>query len=215
MQRRQILATCGALATGLLAGCGGGGTDATATATATETATATPTATATETATATPTATPGPDGPTHDLDESFVVGTEPDHIGYRIIDFYRADRIGSSANNATADGTYLIILLELSNPQEEAISFPQNAFIVGNEDQLRYVDTGATPKIADDERLDVAPLATATVLSGSSKAGALVFDLDPDRSYRIRIHPTGDSGETHYVPIGAISDVEELQSSRF
>lgn len=220
MERRKLLTVCGAVAAGAFAGCSGsgGGGDATGTATATSEPTAT--ATATETATATPTETPEstatptetPSGPTHALDESFTVGTgQP--LDYRLIEFYRADEIGSSANNAIADGTYLIIVLELGNPQDDATSFPRNEFIIGNEQQIRYVDDEATPKIGDDDRIDVDPIDTATVLSGSSKTGAVVFDVDPDRSYRVRILPTGDDGETHYVDVGPVSEIQELQGS--
>ncbi|WP_299330960.1 DUF4352 domain-containing protein [Haloplanus sp.] len=217
MERRRVLTVCGAMVSGLLAGCGGGGGDgATATGTtATETSTATeataPTETATETPAPTATATPSP--PTHDVDEAFTVGTGGNEIGYRIIDLFRTDEIGNSANSSTADGTFLIIVVELSNPQNDSISFPRNEFIVGNEEQIRYVDPLATPKINDDDRIDTEPLATTTVLSGESKTGAVLFDVDPDRSYRLRLLPTGDSGETHYVDIGPISEIQELEGS--
>lgn len=225
MERRKVLTACGTVLTGALAGCGGGGggEEATPTGTAESTATGTPTATATDTPeptatvteepTATATATPGPDGPTHDLGESFTVGSGTEAIGYRIIDLYRADRIGNQANSATADGTFLIIILELSNPRRNSISFPNNNFLVWNEEQILYLDDNATPKIGDDERIDVQPIGTTTVLADSSKTGAVVFDVDPDRTYWIRINPTGDSGETHYVRIGSVSEVEELRGS--
>jgi len=225
MERRRVLTACGTVIVGALAGCSGGGGDGEATptgtaeptATETATATATPTETATETAeptaTETSTAAPGPSGPTHDIGESFTVGSGNEAIGYRIVDLFRADRVGSEANNSVADGTHLIVVVELSNPRDEAVSFPNNNFLVWNEEQILYLDDGATPKIGDDPRIDVQPLATATVLSGSSKTGAVVFDVDPSRTYWIRINPTGDSGETHYVPVGPVSDVQQLRSS--
>jgi len=223
MERRRILTACGTVLAGALAGCSGGGGESTPTGTAEATATATETATATVTETAEPTATetaeptatetPGPDGPTHDLGESFTVGSGNEAIGYRVIDLFRADQVGSSANNSTADGTFLIVVLELSNPRDSAISFPNNNFLAWNEEQIRYLHDTVTPKIGDDPRIDVEPIGTATVLSGSSKTGAVVFDVSPDRSYWIRINPTGDSGETHYVPVGAMSDVDQLEGS--
>jgi hypothetical protein len=221
-----MLTACGTVLSGMLAGCGGGGGDATptptgtatseSTATETEASTATatempePTATETETPTATAT---GPGGPTHDLGESFTVGSGNEAIGYRIVDFFRADRVGSSANNSTADGTYLIVVLDLTNPRDQSLSFPNNNFFAWNEEQIRYLDDRATPQIGDDDRIDVTPIGTATVLSGNTKTGAVVFDVDPDRNYWIRINPTGDSGESHYVPVGLVSEVQELQSS--
>jgi len=219
MERRRLLTACGTAFAGLLAGCGGGGGDATAepTATATATETATATATATEAPTATDTATatetPGPDGPTHEVGESFTVGAEGSQIGYRITNLFRTPRIGGQANYATADGNYLIVVLELSNPQDDSISFPNNRFIAWNETQIRYLDDEASPMVADDDRIDVQSIATTTVLSNSSKSGSVVFDLDLDQSYWLRIEPTGDGGETHYVRVGPLSDVEELEGS--
>jgi hypothetical protein len=221
MERRYVLTACGTVLTGMLAGCGGGGGEATEaptetetpTETATATATETPTATATETAEPTATETPGPDGPTHDTGESFTVGSGDEAIGYRIVELFGADRVGSQANNDVADGTFLIVILELSNPRETEISFPNNNFQVWNEEQIRYLDDRATPRIGDDDRIDVTPIGTASVLAGESITGAVLFDVDPDRTYWIRVLPTGDSGETHYVPIGPVADVEELQGS--
>jgi hypothetical protein len=219
MERRRVLTVCGTIVSGLLAGCGGGGGDGTTATgtTATEMSTATettmPTETATETPAATATATATPSPPTHDVGEAFTVGTGGNEIGYRIIDLFRANEIGDSANRSTADGTFLIIVVELSNPQNDSISFPRNEFIVGNEEQIRYVDPLATPNINNDDRIDTEPLATTTVLSGESETGAVLFDVDPDRSYRLRLLPTGDSGETHYVNIGPISEIQELEGS--
>jgi len=223
MERRRVLTACGTVFAGLLAGCSGGGDDATAEPTATETATATPTATATataeptatETETATPTATetPGPDGPTHDVGESFTVGAGGNEIGYRVTNLFRSERIGDQTNFSDADGTFLIVVLELSNPRDDSLSFPNNSFVVWNEEQLRYLDDEATPKIGDDSRINTQPIATTTVLSGSSKTGAVVYDVSPDREYWIRVQPTGSSGETHYVRVGNVSDVEKLQGS--
>ncbi|AXG05227.1 DUF4352 domain-containing protein [Haloplanus rubicundus] len=227
MERRNVLTACGTVLTGLLAGCGGGGGgDATPTGTATAEATATeteaPTATATEAPEPTATDTPeptateaasGPGGPTHEVGESFTVGSGNEAVGYRIVDFFRADQIGSSANNSTADGTYLIVVLDLSNPRDGSLSFPNNSFLAWNEEQILYIDDEATPQIGDDDRIDVEPIGTATVLSGNTKTGAVVFDVDPDRNYWIRINPTGGSGESHYVPVGPVSEVQELRSS--
>ncbi|WP_435067792.1 DUF4352 domain-containing protein [Haloplanus sp. C73] len=220
MERRHLLTGCGTVLAGLLAGCGGGGgadstataTDA-ATATATETATATATETEAPTETATATATPGPDGPTHDVDDSFTVGTGQEAIGYRITNLFRTPRIGGEANFSEADGTFLIVVLDFSNPQDESISFPNTNFFAWNENQRRYLDDEATPKITEDDRIDVESIATATVLAGNTKTGAVLFDLDPEQSYWLRVQPTGDDGETHYVRIGTISEIEELQGS--
>jgi hypothetical protein len=61
--------------------------------------------------------------------------------------------------------------------------------------------------------VDTQALGSATLLSGSSKTGAVVFDLDPDQSYWLELRPTGDAEDTHYVEIGTISEIQALESS--
>lgn len=231
MRRRPMLAACGALVTGLLAGCSGGSGESTATGTPTETGTATETATATATSTAptTPTETasgteapteaatatpsPTPSAPTHQLGESFVVGSGGNAIGYTIEAFYRSDHLGEQANEKRADGTYLVVILTLSNPQDEPIYFPNNDFLAVNERTLRYIDDEGTEAVSSDDRINVPPIGYASVLAGREKQGAVVFDLDPSQSFRLEISPPDADEPVHYVPVGLISDLETLQSA--
>jgi len=221
MERRRVLTLCGTVTTGLFAGCSGGGGGGsnpteTETETATPTATATPTETATatptETATATPTETPGPGGPTHELDETFTVGSGDDALGYRIIDFYRTDYIGNSVNRETANGTFLLVIMELSNPQDAAVSFPRNNVAVVGGQTRRYLDQSGTRRLSDDDRLDAPALGSSTVPTGESQAGVVPFDIPAEGSYRLEISPL-ESGETHYVSVGTLSEIQTLEGS--
>ena len=107
----------------------------------------------------------------------------------------------------------LLFALLDENPQDAAISFPLNSFIATNDEQIRYIDEGATPKVDGDDRLDTQPIATTTLSAGQSAAGAVVFDLDPEQSYWLEIRPTGKAGDTHYVEIGSVSEIQALESS--
>jgi hypothetical protein len=225
MKRRKLLATCGTVVAGLFAGCSGGGGGATATptetptetptATPTETPTETPTATPTETATETPTETAAqtPSSPTHEVGDEFTVGTGGNRLTYRIRSLYRADTIGSSADNDTAEGAFLLVVMDLTNPTGEATGFPRNQFRAVNEQQLRYIDEAASDKISADDRVNVDPLTYATIRANSTKTGAVAFDLDTDQSYRLRILPTGEEGETHHVPVGQVTSYPALEES--
>jgi len=231
MHRRRLLAGVGTALAGALAGCGGGGDgggddaetpESTPTATPTPTDTATPTATPTpadtetpaETATATP-ASDGGDGAesfTHEVGEEFTVGEPGNQITYRIIEFTRADQIGGQANFNTADGTFLIITLELTNPQDGDIGFPRLNFRLQTDDGAwQRFDRVSSEKINPDDRIDVEYIGDSNILAGDSIVGAVAFDVDPAKTQRVWITPAGDA-ETpeHFVPVGDISEVEEL-----
>lgn len=226
MQRRKLLSGCGIVLAGVLAGCGGGsdgdGGDSTPTSTPeSETPTETPMQEATETEaptdtpaeTATPTAEPT-DEFTHEMGEEFTVGEGDNAVTYRIVDLFRTDKIGSGASNTEANRTFLIVVLDLTNPRNSELPFPRGNFRVQTEGSWRRFDREGTEKINADERLNVDQIGDSTLPSGETATGAVAFDVDPDSSYRIWITPTGDA-ETpeHFVSVGEISSVEELQGS--
>jgi hypothetical protein len=229
MNRRQVLLGCSAVLTGAVAGCAGGSDDSGGDQTPTETPstaptdtpelTPTPGPTPTETATATrtetptpePTATPARDQFVHDLNSRFTVGEEGNAVSYRIIRYYRTDRLGSSTNRSTARGTYLLVVAELTNPQEQSISVPWNDFRIRSAETWRKFDESATEKVEIDDRIDVRSLAVQGVASGRSVTGAVAFDVDPEGTYRIWITPMGGPDTpSHFVPVGEIPAVREL-----
>jgi hypothetical protein len=227
VKRRKLLSGFGIALAGSLAGCGGSGGDGGSEATPAQSDdTETPAATATEmqetemeSATETPAETPTPTpepaaGNTHEIGEEFTVGEEGNALTYRILELFRSDRIGSNANNTTADGTFLIVIMELTNPQSGSVSFPRGVFRIQRENSWSRFAREGTTRIDADERLNVNQIGDATINGGNTQTGAVAFDVDPDRSYRIWITPTGDA-ETpeHFVPVGEVTSVEELRGS--
>jgi hypothetical protein len=168
-----------------------------------------------ETETPAPTATPtaGMSANTHELGEEFTVGEGNNALTYRIIELFRADRIGSSVNNTTADGTFLIVVLEVGNPRSNPTSFPRPVFRLQAENSWQRFDEDGTRRINADERLNVNQVGDATINGGKSATGAVAFDVDPEGSYRIWITPTGAEEPEHFVPVGEVSSVQELQGS--
>jgi hypothetical protein len=225
VKRRTLLSGCGTVLAGFLAGCGGGsngdgggGTTPTPSGgSGTPTPTATPEPTPTpETATETPAPTPTPQqstGTTHELGEEFTVGEGGNAITYRIRELYRTDRIGSNVNNTTADGTFLIVILEFTNPTDRPVSFPRRVFRLQEEDSWQRFDRDGTQRINADERLNVNQIGDATLNAGKTATGAVAFDVDPDGSYRLWITPTDAETPEHFVPVGEVSSVSELQGS--
>lgn len=234
MRRRMLLAGLSTALAGAIAGCGGGGDGgesdggsgdgetpdsetetATPTPAETEMATETPTPAETETPTETPTPASDDDGGTsftHEVGEEFTVGESGNRVTYRIIEFARADEIGSQVNFAEADGTYLIITLEVTNPRDEALEFPRLDFrLLTDDGAWQRFDRESSQKVNSDDRIDVEYIGDATLEPGASALGAVAFDIDPEKTQRIWITPTGDP-ETpeHFLPVGDISEIEEL-----
>ncbi len=234
MHRRRLLLGCGALLSGTLAGCRGnsdsGSDEETPTATSTptakevsledggtdaETPTATPTPTDTPTATLTPadtpTATPTAAGITHEIDERFTVGEDENAVTYRITEFWKADRLGNVASVSTADGTFLIVVVEVTNPQDGTIAIPRNEFRTLSTNTWHKFDRDASANINNDDRIDEPSLVNTSIRSGATERGAVAFDVNPEDSYRMWIFPTGpENTPEHYVNIGPISVVQEL-----
>ncbi|PSQ59648.1 MAG: hypothetical protein BRD23_03775 [Halobacteriales archaeon SW_9_67_25] len=230
MHRRALLAGLSTALTASLAGCGGdgngdgdgggeeSGTPESESGTPTPAETETPTETATPADAETPTETPTPasaDGETsftHDVGETFTVGEEGKQVTYRIIELTRADQIGSEVNFSEADGTYLIVTLEVTNPRSEAVEFPRLNFrLLTDDGAWQRFDREPSQKVNSDDRIDVEHIGDATIEPGTSALGTVVFDVDPEKSQRLWITPTGEAEmPEHFVPVGDLSEIEEL-----
>jgi len=223
MRRRTVLAGCSAALAATLAGCGGGGGNggdsgsdggsSEATATPTEAPTPTETATPTEAPTPTETATPTPQsGFTHEVGEQFTVGEGENEIQYVVEGIYRTDRIGSSVDFEEADGTYLVVVVTITNPQNTETVFPTNDFRVRDDGgSWATTDSDANSKVQSDEDIGYRSMGDRTISRDSTATGVLAFDVDPEMSYRIWVTPAGSSDTPeHFVPIGQASEVQEL-----
>jgi len=231
MKRRHYLLGCGVLLPGV-AGCLGGSDDATQTPADTPTPTAEPaetptpteepTPTPTESPTPTPTETPSPtptETPTadpnvftHELDERFTVGEDGNALTYRVIEYRRADRIGNQVNWIEPErGRFLVVIAELTNPQDRRIGLPRNDFRVRSPRTWRKFSEGATERLDIDDRVEEGSLANNSIASGRSAVGGVVFDVDPDQSWRVWITPAdGPDTPSHFVDVGRVSALEGL-----
>lgn len=187
---------------------GGSSNDGSSAATPTEA----PTATVEPTdAPATATPTPTRSGNVHQTGDRFTVGEGDNAITYRIIEFHRTAELGNRASRATADGTFLIVTLEITNPQDGRVTLPREDFRARSDRTWHQMHRDGTEKIAIDDRIDERSLWNQAVQSGGSMVGAVAFDTDPNSSYRLWLTPAGgpDTPE-HFVPVGDISSVQEL-----
>lgn len=232
MKRRRVLIGSSTVLSGLVAGClSGSGEESTPTPTpeetptpkdvdvvegptptSTPTPTPTPAPTPTETPTPAPTPTPSPTpaGTVHEIDTRFTVGEGRNAITYRILRYYRTDKIGNAARLETADGTFLVVVLEITNPQNRIIAIPRDDFRVRSSQTWHKYDDDASTAISNDDRFDIGSIVHESIRSGQSLVGAAAFDVDPDSSYRVWITPIEGDETDHFVPVGRISTVRQV-----
>lgn len=211
MRRRHLLAVFGASVAGL-AGCSGGGSGGGEPTSASDqpTDTATPTQTASPTATATATATPEPASVTESVGTAFTVGEGDAAIGVTVRELTRAQALGPTQTEE-ADGTFVIVIMSVENPQSQSIDVPSDRMKLRAEGTIKNVDIDASEAVTSDSRLDVDSVAATSVTSGGTKTGAIVFDAPPEGDYRLEITPPSEAGRTHVVPVGPIGDLPAVE----
>ena len=201
MRRRQILVACGTALTAGLAGCSGGSGGGE------NEATDEPTETATETATATP----EPSVVTESIEESFTVGEGDRAVGFTFQRLLQAQALGPTQNEEATD-TYLIAILTVDNPQSRTIDVPVGNMRLRASGVVKNVDLAASEALGGDRRIDVDPIASASIPAGESVTGAIVYDAPTGNDYRIEITPLdGAEGRTHELPVGDIADLDSLE----
>jgi hypothetical protein len=170
-----------------------------------------PTSTPTARRTTAPTPTPDRQGITHETGTEFTVG-EGDHaITYRIVELYRATEVGGPAERTAADGTFLIVVVEVTNPQSEVVALPEGYFRIECGEATPRFEFAASEALESDGRIDVPSLADYPISSGETVTGAVAFDVSPDDSCRLWLMPTERPlTPEHYVPIGEVSSVPRL-----
>jgi hypothetical protein len=181
--------------------------------TPTDTPAPTPSPTPAPTPTDTPAPTPTPDqrGITHEVGSQFTVGEAGHAITYRPVAFYRSEDVGGPAQRVTAEGTFLVVVVEVTNPQSEVVALPRGYFRLRCGSATPRFEPAASEALNTDDRLDARSLADHPISAGETITGAVAFDVAPDASCRLWILPTERPlTPQHFVPIGDVSSVERL-----
>ena len=195
-----------------LAGCssGGSGGGSGESTPATDQPTDTATTTQTPSPTATATATPEPTSVTESIGTAFTVGEGDGAIGFTVQELVRAQALGPTQNEE-ADDTFVIVIMSVENPQSQSIDVPSDRMKLRAEGTIKNVDIDASEAVTSDSRLDADSVAAASVTSGGTKTGAVVFDAPSEGDYRLEITPPSEAGRTHVVPIGPLDDLPAVE----
>lgn len=143
----------------------------------------------------TPTATPTPSEPTHQVGETFTVGSGEYQVEYTVENVRTTDRIGGEFG-AEADGEFVVVELSMENTADESFTVSSNRYqLVDGQDRAYDVDSESVFYLDD-------PVAFEQLNPGVSTSGAIVFDVPTDQSVRrLQIRPAGafSSARTHAV----------------
>lgn len=177
------------------AGSGSSGGGMTSGAAATPTPAAAPAATPTATSTPASTA----QATTHDIGDTFTVGSGGQAIQYRVTDMKKRQTLGSGVLAEEADGVFVVVAIEMTNQADESVSISSNLFtLVDDQDREYDTDSDATVAVENNvvfEQLD----------PGVEKSGVLIFDVPTDQTGRkLQIDPAGmfSTADSHNVTLG-------------
>jgi len=123
---------------------------------------------------------------THDIGDTFTVGSGGQAIEYTVTRSNTRQVVGSGVTSEEADGQFVIVELEMTNVADESTSISSNIFaLVDGQDREYETDSDAIIAVDNNivfEQLD----------PGVTKSGVLVFDVPEDQSSReLRIDPAG------------------------
>lgn len=136
----------------------------------------------TEEPTESPTATPEP---SLGIGDSFQVGDGDKKMEYTVNSFNFADKIESEYSTKEPSGVYAFVEITMKNVGKESISLTSNAFkLLSPEDAEYEADIEGMTYHEDG-------LSIEQMHPDLSKSGVLVFDVAPDKSYRLQVSPAG------------------------
>jgi hypothetical protein len=133
---------------------------------------------------------------THEIGETFTVGSGDQQVTYTVDSVDTADSVGSDALEEEADGEFVIIELTMENAGSES-------FDVSNR-HVKIVDSQGREYEPDSDALLAVenPIIFEQLDPGISKTFTVVFDVPPDQQDRqLMLEPIGilSSADEHYV----------------
>lgn len=158
-------------------------------------------------ATATPTMTPKQQPLTHQIGDSFVVGSGEQSIEYTVVDTAVQESVGGETLGEDADGIYLVVILEMENVGDESFDISDRHLrAVDDQDRAFEADFEASAYADSDPRIDAEGITYDQLNPGLSTTRAVIFDVSAGGEYRLKIEPAGvfSDADEHYVPLGSV-----------
>jgi hypothetical protein len=142
------------------------------------------------------TTTEAPDKLTHEIGETFTVGSGEQKVEYTIESMDTSDSVGSGISEEEADGEFVVIELTMKNAGKETFEVSDR--------HIKLVDSQGREYEADSDALLAIedPIVYEQLDPGISKTFTVVFDVPPDQQdRRLMLEPVGilSNADEHYV----------------
>jgi hypothetical protein len=147
----------------------------------------------------------------HDIGESFEVGSGEKAIRYIVEEATLARAIGSSNFNVSADGLFLIVILQMENIGTESIDITSRHLrLVDSQGREFDASTEASTYFSQDTRFDVEGILFEQLQPGLEQTKAVAFDVPTEESYALKVDPAGifSGADANYVALGNVPEPE-------
>jgi hypothetical protein len=144
---------------------------------------------------------------THEMGEAFTVGSGDNAVRYTVEEATTADRIGPTNFGVEADGSFVIVTLEVENTGSEPfIATTEHLKLFDVEGRTFSTATEAEIYIEQDSRFDAGSMSFEELQPGLSITRNLVYDVPPNQGYGLRVEGASmfSTAEPHHVPLGQV-----------
>lgn len=149
---------------------------------------------------------------THEIGESFTVGSGDQSIEYRVVDAFFQGTVGSSTLGEEADGIYFVVILDMENVGQESFDISDRHLrAVDDQDREFEADFGASAYADNDPRIDAEGIGYEQLNPGLTITRSVIFDVNPGAEYQLKIEPAGvfSGADAHYIPVGSAESESE------
>jgi len=145
------------------------------------------------------------DAVTHEIGETFTVGSGDRSVEYTVEEATTADSIGTSFASSEADGTFVVVRLTIENSGTEPFMVTNDHLsLIDEEGRTFSAATGAGVYMSQDDRFEAESLSFEELQPGLSITRNVIYDVSSGQGYGLRVEGTSmfSTADPHYVPLG-------------
>jgi hypothetical protein len=144
---------------------------------------------------------------THEIGETFTVGSGDRSVEYTVEEATTADSIGTSFASSEADGTFVIVRLTIENSGTEPFMVTNDHLsLIDEEGRTFSAATGAGVYVTQDDRYEAESLSFEELQPGLSITRNVIYDVSSGQGYGLQVEGASmfSTADPHYVPLGQV-----------
>lgn len=145
---------------------------------------------------------------THEIGETFTVGSGNQAVEYEVIEYQTLGVLEGPVSTTEPDGVFLVVTVSMTNVGDETFDITDRHLkVVDDQDRSFDADFQASVTASDDPRVEPDGISFEQLNPGLEITRAVVFDVNPGATYSLRIEPVGvfSTADPHRVPLGTAS----------